>query len=236
MLPIVIFLASAIAVDAQVRLETYMDIGRNNVSEGAFVKNIFMGSYQYRKYTFEAGLQIDLISINPRTVTGLEVACSRELLVKDFPFSVKGYFMLNRFSDLLYETNWGLLFETRRPDHFIFELGTNYKAFNINSDAREEYNMESTGRSLDENFNLIYVVTAFLKPHSSAWNIGLSCTNLDYFVISQPTNPVFNLQTMYRLKPGLTIFLETWYKQAGIFNINANYFGYFFRGGIKWEL
>jgi hypothetical protein len=40
----------------------------------------------------------------------------------------------------------------------------------------------------------------------------------------------------YKPKSNLTLYLDTWYKQSGVFNINANYFGYFFRGGVKWDI
>lgn len=73
-------------------------------------------------------------------------------------------------------------------------------------------------------------------PHNHNWNLGLTITNIDYYTINQSTNPIFNLQMKYDLKPNLSVRIDSWYKQAGIFNIYANYFGYFFRGGVKWEI
>jgi len=34
----------------------------------------------------------------------------------------------------------------------------------------------------------------------------------------------------------LTVFLDSWYKKAGVFNISANSFGYSFRTGVTWEI
>jgi len=229
-------LTSVKGINAQIKLQSYIDIGENNVSEGVFIKNVYRSSYQYQKYNVEAGMQFDLQSNNPNTLTGFDIIGSREFSIKDFPFDVKGFFILNRFSDLLYETNWGVRIETRKLGHFLFELGTNFKTYTINSAAREEYNINKSDSKLRENFNLMYMITAYLKPHNNDWNVGLSFTNVDYYIINQSTNPVFNLQMTYKLKSNLTLYLDTWYKQAGIFNINANYFGYFFRGGIKWEI
>jgi hypothetical protein len=229
-------LVSIKGTDAQIKIQTYIDIGKNNVSEGVFIKNAYRISYQYQKYNVEAGIQFDLYSNNPNTITGIDITGSREFSIKDFSFDVQGFYILNRFSDLLYGTNWGLMIETRSLRHFLFELGTNFKTYTVTAAAREDYDINRPDSKLHENFNLMYVITAYLKPHNNDWNVGLSCTNVDHYIINQSTNPVFNLQMTYKLKPNLTLNFETWYKQAGIFNINANHFGYFFRGGIKWEI
>ena len=144
--------------------------------------------------------------------------------------------MLNRFSDIFYENNWGVRIANKYYRHFIYELGINNKTYVVNSSAREEYDIDKANNKLHENFNLIYMVSVFLKPPDNKWNVGISCTNIDYYIINQSTNPVFNLQLKYKLKSNLNLFLDSWYKQAGMLNINANYFGYFFRGGIKWEI
>lgn len=236
LLAILIMLTSVEGVNAQIKLQSYIDIGKNNVSESVFVKNVYRSSYQFQKYNIEAGMQFDLRSNNPNILTGIDIIGLREFSIKDFPFDVKGFFILNRFSDLMYETDWGVRIETKKLNHFLFELGTNFKTYTINSASEDEYNINNSNIKLRENFNLMYVITAYLKPHENDWNIGLSCTNVDYYIINQSTNPVFNLQMKYKLKSNLTFYLDTWYKQAGMFNINANYFGYFFRAGIKYKI
>ena len=200
------------------------------------MKNAIRSGYQYRNYKIEAGIQLDYISNNPNTITGLDIIGSGEFNINKFPFDIKGFFMINRFSDLLYETNQGVLIETRKPEHFLIELGLNFKSYKINLDAREEFNINKSRSKLNENYNLMYLITAYLMPHTHDWNIGISLTNVDYYIINQSTNPVFNLQFNYKLKSNLAMNIDAWYKQAGILNINANYFGYFFRGGIKWEI
>ena len=236
LLLIMILLTSANGIRAQIILQTYIDIGKNNASEGVFIKDVYRGSYQYQKFNVEAGMQLDLISNNPNTFTGFDIIGLRRFSIGDFPVDIKGFYMLNRFSSLLYETNWGIRIETRKFEHFLFELGTNNKTYAINSTARGDYDIEKSDSKLREYFNLMYTISAYLKPHTNKWNVGLSCTNVDYYIINQSTNPVFNLQMRYKLKSKLTLYLDTWYKQAGMLNLNANHFGYFFRGGIKWEI
>lgn len=223
-------------VHAQTEILSFIDVGKNNASDGTFIKNTIRSKYQLNTYSFEAGIQFDLRSANPNTLSGLDGMVSKEFQIKNSPLEMKGFLMLNRFSDLLYETNWGATIKTKKYKNFTFELGTNFKTYTINSSASKKHNIEKSNRKLHENFNLIYTATAYLKPQTNDWNMGLSFTNIDYYIINQPSNPVFNLQTKYKVKSNLSLYLDAWYKQAGVFNINANYFGYFLRGGIKWEI
>ena len=235
-LTILLLTAAVYGIKAQATLETFVDIGSNNVSEGVFIKNVYRGNYNYQKYAVETGLQLDYLSNNPNTLTGFDVIGSRSFLINDFFFNVKSFFVLNRFSDIAHETNWGFAAETKKMPHFIFTLGTNFRTYTINSDAQTAYDIRKSDSKLKENWNLMYRISAYLKPHNYKWNIGLSCTNMDYYVINQSTNPVFNVQGMYNPNNKVSLFVEAWYKQAGMMNISANYFAYFFRGGIKWKI
>lgn len=223
-------------MDAQLKLESFIDIGENNVSEGVYIKNAYRGNFQYKKYNIEAGIQFDIKSRNPNTLTGIDVIGSRKFLIKNFPFDVKGFFMLNRFSDILYETNYGLRLKTNKLKNVLLEIGTNFKTYSINAAARKEYNIDKSNSKLNENFILMYLVSVYLKSHDSDWNVGFSFTNFDYYTIDQLTNPVINLQMSYKLKPNLTLHLDSWYRRSGIFNISANHFGYFFRTSLKWKI
>ncbi len=235
LLSVLIIVISINRIYGQIKLQSYLDIGENNVSEGVFIKNAYTGSYQYQKYHIEAGIQFDLKSHNPNTLTGIDIIGSREFSVKDFTFDIQGFLIVNRFSDILHETDWGLKFDTKKFKHFLFALGADFKTYKINSAVWGEYKINRSNCTLYEHYTLLYVITAYLKPQKNNWNVGLSCTNVDYYIIEQATNPVFNLQMIYKPKPNLTLFLESWYRQAGILNMSANYFGHFFRGGIRWS-
>lgn len=219
----------------QERIQVQVEAGQHNASAGLFVRSLARGAYNPGPYRFEAGVQLDLKSNNPRTFSGLDLGISREFLAGAFPFTLKAFFMLNRFSEILFETNWGATASTGKLEHWLFEIGTSFKTYSVNSSFTGPSASDGSGRSLHENFNLVYTITAYLKPRNHPWNIGLACTNLDYYLVNQSTNPFFNLQGRYRTEKGLTFLLESWYKQAGMLNISANHFGYFFRGGIAWE-
>ena len=86
LLSILFLIASVKGVDAQITLQSYFDVGENNVSEGVFVKNSIRGSYAFQKYSVEVGMQFDLHSKNPNAISGFDIIGTRELSIKDFPF------------------------------------------------------------------------------------------------------------------------------------------------------
>jgi hypothetical protein len=219
---------------AQYRTTFYTDIGQTVVSEGLFVKMADLTTYQFGKNKLEAGLQIDILSNNDRFFSGYNIKVSREWTIKSFPLETRAFFLLSPFSDILRETNWGILLGIYR-NHFTIEIGTNFRTYAYNHKAVNTYDFETDTR-MHENWNLMYSFNGYIKPLENIWNIGLSITDIDNFIINQETNPVINLQFTYRFKPSLKLYFETWYKSAGALNLNVNYFGFFVRTGIIWDI
>lgn len=227
---------SVFEVNAQVGIRTYFDVGENAVSEGHFLKSAIRGEISLNEYEIESGLQFDLLSSNPNMLSGFDVLGRRKFTVKEFPFDVKLFFLLNRYSDLLNEINWGVRAGTKHFIHWELELGSNSKSYLINKKARERNNIDKAESVVTEAIDLTYLVAYFLKPHENDWNVGLSLTNVDYFLFNQSTNPSFNLLTYYKPCENLKVDLRACYLPVGVFNIYTSYFGYYFRGGVTWEI
>ena len=222
------------SLSAQPQLLAYTDIGRNNVSSGLYFRTAELANYQFGKYGFEAGLQMDLISNYQPLFSAFSGKAGRQIIIKEFPFDVQAFYIYSPFSDDLRETNWGVLVNVKR-NHFAFKLGTNFRTFAYNKSAAEFYGFDKTNK-IHENWNLIYSLGYFFKPAENPWNIGLSVTNIDHFLINQETNPVINLRANYKVSSPVELFMETWYKSAGAFNLSVNYFGFFVRTGIVWDI
>jgi len=233
---IIILLGLIISVisNAQVQLSTYIDAGENNVSDGLFIKTSVWGNYQLNKIKISGGGQFDLISASSNFFTGVTLIVSREFMIKEFPFEIQGLFLSNFFSDLAHEYDWGLLANLELK-HFVFKLGTEFRTYHITQKASEEYEIESN-KNLHENWNIMYLVGYNVKPMDYKWNIGLSITNIDHFIINQDINPMIYLQGKYRVTPPITLYIEPWYQNSGTCNISANYFGFFIRTGLIWKL
>ncbi len=221
---------------SQVLIESYIDVGDHQASRGTFVRNAYRVSDSLKGLQLGAGAQLDIHSNhNPNFISGVDFFAGRQFKVKDFPLTAHGFYMISRFSDVFRESNWGARIQTNKFKHFTFSLGYNFKTYIINKTGRDTYSIPKEDARLSENFSLIYTATAFLMKPEHKWNLGLSGTNQDYYLINQSTNPLFNLQFHYKKNSNLTYYFWAWYKQAGILNISANYFGHTLRGGLKWK-
>jgi hypothetical protein len=199
-----------------------------------FLKTAGIGEYEFGKNYAGGGVQFDLRSPGTNFLSAASMEIGREVSIRNIPFEIEGLFHYSRFSELLYEYNIGLLGNVKL-DHFDFRLGTHFRTYGITWDAAEEYNIDSNKR-IHENWNLMYMVAYRLKPPDHEWNVSLSVTNIDHFIIEQETNPVLFLRGEYRVSDKLNVFSELWYKTAGSFNLSVNYFGFFLRTGIVWDI
>lgn len=221
-------------IDAQLHLTAFNDLGKNNVSEGLFVKTGITAHYNLGKNSFGYGNHFNLKSQNPNFFSGVKGSYTRMFQIKGTTYKATAFFMYNLVSGLIHETNWGAVINNDAK-HFSYMMGVNFRTSHITRKAIEEYEINSNTKSRDK-WNLMYNVGYNLKPSGHIWNTGLSLTNTDYFFINQDTNPMIKLDAKYRLQVPLTLYVETWYKTAGVFNISADSFGFFIRTGLIWEL
>ncbi len=219
---------------AQTGVTGFMDLGSNNVSDGFFMKTAVLAQHRFGKNSVETGLQLDLKSHNDRVFSGYSLRFSRRMQFIKFPFEVQGFFLRTPFSDVLRETNWGMLMDMKH-NHFVMQLGTEFRSIAFTQKVIDANGYMEDER-IRERWNLIYAFGYHLKSFDYQWNAGLSVTNIDHFLISQETNPVLRLSGRYRVSLPLDLFAEAWYKSAGAFNLSVNYFGFFFRTGIVWDI
>lgn len=218
---------------AQWRFSLQADAGAHNASEGIYLRSAAQTAYHMKNTEFSAGLQFELYSNIPRFISGVNLGISQSLEIREFPFELGAFFLYRPYSDLQYENSWRLLAETDYR-HFHFLLGNGFRAFRLTRQAVQDY-PEGSGTVIRENWNLIYRIGYNLKSKNNPWNAGIVVTNLDHFLMNQETNPMLLLNGNIEIASGLDMFAEFWYKQAGVFNITANYFGFFFRAGLVWR-
>ena len=233
-----LFIMLSFNLPAQFQLIAYSDLGKNNVSQGLFIKAASIGKYEFDKNKIETGFQFDIknnIDNNNKALVSGYVRASRNLSVKNVPLEIQAFYTRNSISDILFETNWGTCL-TMRKKHFETSIGTNFRTNAYKKKAIDEYGIDEHSAKTHENFNLMYSFIYFLKPTEYSWNVGFSITNFDYFIINQETNPVLNVQGSYQISNPVRIFAQAWYKSAGAFNLNVNHFGFHFRSGVLWDI
>lgn len=227
---IFLMLACHLPVKSQLELNYSLDLGQSNVSEALYVSTALSGSYSWDNYTFNAGTQFLLIHPAQRVFSAAELAAGRSFLIGEQKLALEAFCQYRNFSSLMYITDWGLAVNMRLK-HWQFDLGQDFKTYRVREKA---ISYEVEANVLRENFNLIYNIAYFVNGPEQPWNISLSLTNRDHFLINQETNPMLNLKAEYLVAPGMSLYLENWYKSAGSLNISAHYFGYFLRTGLIW--
>lgn len=219
---------------AQVECSQFYTFGSTNVSEGFYIKTSLSGQYTYRTHTIGIGGQIDLLSSSENRSPVFDVVYTKRFPIESFPIDVTAFFMYNRFSELLYETDYGVLASAERR-HWTLKLGTSFRTFGLTKQAVEDYSVTNASK-IRENFNTMYSLSIRLKPKDHVWNIGITMSNCVDFLILQETNPLFYIETLYQPKKAITLFIDAGYMNAGAFNLSVNPFGYYFKTGIQWKL
>lgn len=219
----------------QTKVIAFTDVGTKNVTHGLFIKSSAIGSYKFGRNLIESGLLMNVRSNNQRLFPGIRILASREALNRKKPVELQGFLLQNTSSDILTETNYGALFHIKRK-YYDFALGTNFRTYAFTRRAIDTYEIQNNAVRFTEPWNLMYALSLYLKQMNSYWNIGLSLTNFDYFLIYQETNPEINLKILYQLNDRLSLLAEGWYETSGLLNRYANFFGIFARTGIKWTI
>jgi hypothetical protein len=221
-------------LNAQLQCSPFFIVGKTNVSEGLYIKSSVTCNFKYKTNTFGIGGQMDLKSSAENRSPVCDLNYTKRFSIKSFPLDAKSFFMYSRFSDRMYETDLGFLAFTERQ-HWTFKLGTSFRTFGLTKKAVEEYAVTNDSK-IRENFNTMYSVSGYLKPQNNIWNIGITMTNFDSFIILQETNPMFYIETRYRPIETITLFIDAAYMNAGALNLSVNPFGYYFKTGIQWNI
>ena len=97
------------------------------------------------------------------------------------------------------------------------------------------YEQHSNDAMILEPFDAVYRVEAFVRPQSAAWNISLCLSNMDNYQIERMWAPMFYLGSWYDITPHWRIRLSGKMKLAGMFHLNAHYYGAELRAGAEYR-
>jgi hypothetical protein len=232
----VLLLLWAIPGYGQLTSRALLDAGSSSVSDGAFLRPAVISAYRLNKLSVGAGLQWTFSSTERRVISGGFISGSSDFNVRKIPLSADLFIRRNPYSDIVRETLFGARIKHER-DHLDIQFGYHMRRYRLNENAVEsDKSFSGSARSIWEYRNFMYRGTVRLKKRDAPWNLSASVTNFDYFLIQQETNPMFNLAGYYRLSDVLKIQGSLWYQGAGMSNIHANHYGFYFRTGVVWQL
>ena len=86
-----------------------------------------------------------------------------------------------------------------------------------------------------EPFDAVYRVEAFVRPQTSPWNISLCISNMDNYQVERMWQPMFYLGGWYDVNEHWRVRLSGKCKLAGMFHLNAHYYGAEIRAGVEYR-
>jgi hypothetical protein len=230
---LLLFSFSALAAIDQVN---YIDVGNNNMSEGAFLRLASVSLFEKGNYRAGSGFLLNFSNQSDKIFAGFFINASGDFRIKKIPFEAGLFYRINPFSEMMKEINYGILLGYG-SDHFRLKLGNNFRLYKLNKNTIEDYGLSTGSRTrIFEPRNLMYNLAYYIMPADHKWNAAAYITNYDFFLIQQETNPIISGRFIYDYSARLRVYCEIWYQGAGMFNLQANHFGFYLRTGISWQI
>ncbi len=230
----ILLLIACTDLTAQPGLRIYADAGKNNASDGLFIKSAALANYRFGMNRIETGFQINIKNGGNSLLSGYNVNVSREQSFRGCLFQLQGFYTWTSNSEILRETNWGALLEMKHK-RFEMAVGTNFRTYAFKAGAIDDYGITGDAVKFHENFNMMYSLGYNIKPTDDVWNAGIRITNFDSFTIEQGVNPALCLRGLYKPDSQISLFAEARYLTAGFLNMSMNYFGFLIKTGISWN-
>jgi hypothetical protein len=230
------WLSCFISAYAAIDLVNYTDVGSNNMSEGIFLRQATVAMFENGNYSAGSGFLLTFSNQSDRIFTGFCISATGDFRIKKVPFEAGIFYRNNPFSEMMREINYGLLLGYG-SDHFRLKLGNNFRFYKLNKSTIEENGLRRGSQTrILEPRNLMYSIEYYIMPADHKWNTAALLTNYDFFLINQETNPMIAGRFLYDPGTRLRIYCEIWYQGAGMFNLQANHFGFYLRTGISWQI
>ncbi len=231
-----IFLMIALTSPAQYTFEGYLDAGHNNVSSGMYGKPALVSAYQYKFITARTGLEWTFPVRNDRAYPSWIISTKADFHIRKAKFEGGAFYLHVPFSPRMREHQWGfwLGFNSK---HFTIQAGNNTRIMKFTARGQKELGLnEDDDLKITEPRNLMYRLTAYVKPRDHYWNVSIYLTDFDDFLIQQETNPMVGCRYIRELKKGVSLYGDLRYQSAGWLNLAVNYFGINFRSGVLWKI
>ena len=222
------------ALKAQNSLEGYLDIGKNQVSEGLYSQFSNIGCFEKTKWGIQAGYQLGLVQPQDVIFNSWYLSPYGKIKMENSLY-LGGEYLWTAISPDLRETNW-IVFARTTLNHWQLGFGTSIRTYRLSNKAANDDDQPYPESRITEKWNMMYHATYLLKPYENRWNLSGTFTNYDHFIIQQENNPMFNLRFDYKTNARLSLYSELWYKPAGLMVIRVTYYGMFIRLGLLWKI
>lgn len=232
---IIILILYQLPVFSQISNDSYVELGKNAVSSGIYSSVATQFSGKFGNFGATAGTSLLFSVAKENTLDALYLKADYDIPAFGTSVNLGAFYLWKPFSFDLNETSTGLIAQYR-ANRFDYQLGLHTRFYRFTHSAIEKYGFSANESTrIWEKLNLMYRFTYF-QPMGEKWELEARITNFDYFTILQETNPMISTKISYRLSPKMRIYTDLTYMQAGLLNIRVNYFGFYGRGGVQWQL
>lgn len=214
---------------------SFIEAGQNKAVHNGYFCLAAIPSFDFKKNSIDAGVLWTFGGCREMNFTGLSLKATHRFSFLRQSFAISGSYLMEPFSNELRQINYSIVLNYKLP-HFQFDFGNNYRIFRLSrAFRRSNYNV-SDNYKIVEPGNLIYTFQYIVNRKEQPWNITVSLTNYDFFIIEQEKNPMALLGGTFLIKKNILLFIDSGLKYAGFSNYEIEFFGYFFRLGMEWNI
>ncbi|MDD2634872.1 MAG: hypothetical protein PHW82_05175 [Bacteroidales bacterium] len=232
---LILFLSASVTLTAQFKAGAFVSLGVNPIEQPVFVSSGIYASAQYKFISVDYAFDFNINHRDIRAFNAIKTSVNYETDINNSYLKAGVMYMYKPSTELISEQNIAI-----QIDYLIkkweFRLGNNFRAYKFKNGVEDIVNTENE-TIIWEKPNIMYMIRYYFLESSNKWNIYLSATNFDWFIIEQEVNPFINAGGYYKNNEnGLKLFMDLNYQAAGFNNIRVNYFGFFVRTGFIWEV
>ena len=214
---------------------TFFDVGKRNISQGAFVRNGFGVGVMQGGTGVAAMMCSEPVGTRSNVLSAFALRASYHIVFNAGQRLNAGFMLIHdNANSAVKAMNYGLLLGTKIRRHWELSSGIHFRHYYLASKAKKELGISDNG-ALIETWNLMYKFGYVFFKESSKMNVSFNMTNIDYFHVNQVTNPMFNVIGTWKFRDDWQLFASAWYRSAGMLNGSINPYEFFFRAGIKWR-
>jgi hypothetical protein len=231
----ILFVVFTSSLSAQFKIELFSGVAVNPVDQPFLATAGFSPGYEYKGFLIDYAMDFNINNRAHKVINAFSGNLAYEFSMFKNLAKINLFYCNKPISQMMIINNTGLKLDYRLRK-WAFSLGNNFNIYKFNDNAVEVYGI-TDNHYLLEAANLMYSVKYNVMEEGNPWNVFVNLTNFEKFIIEQEINPMLNLGfTWQKDQIAPQLFTDFWYQTAGFNNIRVNYFGWFIRIGIKWEI
>lgn len=232
---LILFLSVSVTLSAQFKAGAFIGLGVNPVENPIFISSGIYAAAKYKFISADYAFDFNINNRDIRAFNAIKTSLNYETDINNSHLKAGILYLYKPSTELISEQNLAILINCK-INKWEFNLGNNFRANKFKKSVEDIVNTENK-TIIWEKPNIMYMARYYFLNPAKEWNFYLSATNFDWFIIEQETSPFINAGAYYKNKEnGLKLFTDFNYQAAGFNNIRVNYFGFFIRIGIIWEI